>query len=155
EQDFRREVAVFEKVAAAFPARPDSRHYLAYAWLDLLSILDTRGRLEQAREAGSRALAIWNELTRKHPRVARYHSGLAMGLNNLGALEAQQGNLAKARAYSQEAVPRQQQALRLQPGNPDYPPRLRQHYGNLAAALEKLGAHAALARTAAALSRDF
>jgi tetratricopeptide (TPR) repeat protein len=142
ETAYRRSLTVQEKLVKDAPQRPDFRRGLATTYSSLGTLLSgDAARLNDADDAYQRALAIREELAKQSPQSGEDQSGLAAIQNNLALLHRQRGQLAEARKLFEQAIIRQQSALRSNPKNVKYRSFLRNHYWKLAETLVEQGEH--------------
>jgi tetratricopeptide (TPR) repeat protein len=126
----RRALALWESLPPDAAARPDVRYGQADT-LGLLSsayiVSDHRAEAEATLRQG---LPLARGLVESSPRESRYHSLLGNMLGNYAL--AARGDPERARGYLEEAVRHQEEAVKLDPRNPNYRFALRNHYSTLA-----------------------
>jgi eukaryotic-like serine/threonine-protein kinase len=104
ENAYRRAVALFQRLAADFPTRPEFRQELALSHNYLASVLRTAGRLKEAEAAYGEALAILKQLATEFPAQQEYRQTLAGVQNNLGNLFYETERLKEAEDAHAEAL---------------------------------------------------
>jgi tetratricopeptide (TPR) repeat protein len=105
----RQAVAVWDTLAAAFPAVPAYRHRLARSLTGLGNHASDRGRLEEAVAAYRRAITTLEKLAAEYPGEPGYRASLSDALGHMGSQYSRAGRTAEAEAALREAI-------RLQPG---------------------------------------
>jgi tetratricopeptide (TPR) repeat protein len=155
EKEFLQARGVLKKLADDFPGMPYYRKLYAGTHINIGRVYQEQGRLAAAEKAWSEARKILHKLAADHPKVPRYQSALGATLSNLAMCK--QGHLlAQARTLLEEAVRRQQAALKGNPKEPTYRNDLGNHYYNLYGVLKKLespGQEKALERAVAVKKR--
>jgi tetratricopeptide (TPR) repeat protein len=98
-----------------------------------------RAPADEVDRAHERSVALSRALATDYPDVAEYQSGLGCALSNRAGLLADRGQRDKALPLVEEAVVRQQAALKVYPRNPMYLEFLKNHYALQAEVLDGLG----------------
>src|SRR5439155_4879766 len=127
-----------------FPERPRDRHGLAEAYNAFGLHLRKLSRYDDAHASYRKGLAIQQKLVAEVPGRPDYHSNLGGMLHNHALVYHEQRNFAAARKRFEEAVIRQNQALKLNPNHPVYRTFLRNHHASLANTCLQLGDHKAV-----------
>jgi serine/threonine-protein kinase len=76
--------------------RPESLLRLGSVAHDLASVTDEIGNKQDALQASEESLAIWEQLARENPTVAKYQSYLARSHNGIGVLQRMTGQNERA-----------------------------------------------------------
>jgi serine/threonine protein kinase len=140
EQESRKALELLQKLVDDFPSRPDYRHELGEAHANLGGMYAQAGRLEEAEESLKQDCKLHEKLAADYPSVAVYQSNYGGALSNYGFLLQRQRKRQEARTLWEEAIRRQQAAVKLSPKTVRYRNFLGNHYVNLAAILHELDA---------------
>ena len=103
-EQFRKGLAIQEKLAAEFPAVPDYRRNLAGSHNNLGTLLTGLGQRAAAEEQYRKGLAIREKLAADFPAVPDYRQDLAGSHNSLGNLLAGLGQGAAAAEQYRKAL---------------------------------------------------
>jgi serine/threonine protein kinase len=140
EKELKKALTLLQKLTDDFPSRPDYRKDLAECHGILGALCYQRGRPDETARHCEEDCKLHRKLAEDFPAVAAYQSNCGVSLSNYSILLSNQGNLGQARAYLEEAIRRQQAALKINPKNPGYSEFLGRHYVNLAIVLSALKA---------------
>jgi serine/threonine protein kinase/Tfp pilus assembly protein PilF len=132
EDSFRRALALWESLPDDAAARPDLRFGQAETLASLSSVYLHTDRCADAERVLQRVLPMLRGLAEASPRESRYPSLLGNMLNNYALAVSKQGDAERARVYLEEAVRHQEEAVKLDPRNPNNRLSLRNHYATLA-----------------------
>jgi serine/threonine protein kinase/Tfp pilus assembly protein PilF len=139
---YERAVALFEQLAADFPAVPTYGGELALSHKQLGSLLADLGQYAKAKAEYLRAITLQEQLVADLPTVPEYRSELAASHNNLGLLLRAQGKWAEAEAEYRRALEFQKQLAADFPAVPAYRDYLAHHRNNLGILLAGQGRRA-------------
>jgi serine/threonine protein kinase/Flp pilus assembly protein TadD len=137
EREYRRCLELMKKLVADFPSRPDYRSFYARSYSNLGMLYSRLDRRDDAEAAWNENCKIQEKLAADYPLVAQYQSDLGAALSNRAARLNSRGELEPARALLEEAVRRQQAALKVNPKEPRYRTFLGTHYLVLAVVLRR------------------
>jgi hypothetical protein len=138
---YRRAEALFQQLFAEQPA--DGRHLaeVAVCQNNIGWLLSQMGNTAESRAAYLDAIATQERLVAEHAAekgdVARFRSDLALTYGNLGLLEQQTGDTAKAAESFGQSLRIQEDLVRLYPDDMSYQSGLAVGYNNLAYALSQ------------------
>jgi tetratricopeptide (TPR) repeat protein len=104
EKQYRKALAIWEKLAAEFPAVPDYRHDLAKSHINLGNLLGGLGQRAAAEEQYRKGLAIFEKLAADFPAVPAYQVGLGGSYGNLGHLMRKGGDPAASLKWFGRAI---------------------------------------------------
>jgi tetratricopeptide (TPR) repeat protein len=102
--ELRRSGAIWDSLAADFPAVPLYRFGQARHNLNLGNLLKKRGMAAQAEKEWCRGVALWKGLAAEFPSDSEYPVGLGGTYCNLGGLALTQGRPADALPWLNQAV---------------------------------------------------
>ncbi len=145
EEQYRKALAIQEKLAADFPAVPDYRQDLALSHNNLGDLLAGLGQRAAAEEQYRKGLAIREKLAADFPAVPAYRQDLARSHNNLGLLLAGLGQGAAAAEQFRKALAIREKLAADFPAVPAYRQDLAGSHNNLGNLLADLGQRAAAA----------
>ena len=103
EEQYRKALAIQEKLVAEFPAVPEYRRDLALSHNNLGILLSGLRKRPEAEEQYRKALAIQEKLVAEFPAVPEYRKDLAGSHNNLGDLLTDLGKRPEAEAAVSES----------------------------------------------------
>jgi serine/threonine protein kinase/Flp pilus assembly protein TadD len=138
---FRQARALFEQLAADFPAAPLCRHELAVSHNNLGVLLKNLGKGPEAEQQYRQALALQEKLAADFPAVPRYRQELAVSHNNLGNLLKNLGKRVEAEQQYRQALPLQEKLAAEFPAVPAYRQELARSHNGLGLLLADLGKH--------------
>jgi serine/threonine protein kinase len=147
EAAFRKALALRQQLAEDYPNVVRYRRELARLYLDLGSLLRSRGKKGVATALRS-ALVQWQHLAAKSPQVPDYQNELAATLGKLATLSLQGRDFATALSLLKQARPHNRAALAARPRHPYYRLCYRNNLQALARTYAGLGDHARLATAA-------
>jgi hypothetical protein len=136
EADYEQAVALRERLAVEFPARPEFRHDLAGSHTSRGLLLKETGRLKEAEAEHVLALALHRQLAADFPSRPDHRNDLAGTCVNLALVHLEQGDLAAARRLLLEGRPHHLAALKANPRHPTY----RRNYHNQLSVLTEVHA---------------
>jgi serine/threonine protein kinase/tetratricopeptide (TPR) repeat protein len=148
ESAFKRALEVQKKLVAKFPDVRAYRRELAHTYCNFGLFCRALGKGAEAETALCENLTLCQKLTATAHSLPEDQSGLGTALSNLATLRMDQKQWAEARRLLQQAIPRQQEALKSYPKHPTYRLYLRNHYLLLGYTLVQLGEHAEAALAA-------
>jgi tetratricopeptide (TPR) repeat protein len=137
------------------PSDPDGRANLARHHDRLGAIEKRLGDYGAAEKAIRQSQAVRQQLADEFRNDADFQCDLGGVLNNLAMIQMDQGKLAEARRNVEEAIIRQQAALRMRPGYGTARQYRYNHYWILADILVRQGEHAEAVRAAAKVAGVF
>jgi tetratricopeptide (TPR) repeat protein len=138
-EDHRHAEAMFARLAADFPTRPEYRHDLATSHINLGALLRDTGRLPEAESAYGAALAIEKQLVTDFPNRPEFRQALAHSDINLGNLLRDTGRLKEAEtAYADSLALYKQLAADL-PDRPEIRQHLALSHNNLGGLFQNTG----------------
>jgi serine/threonine protein kinase len=152
EPEYRKALALFQALADAFPTVPRYGYELGMNHHDLGRALRAQKQPQEADTEFRLALKVYQPLADAHRAEADYQSGLGEVLADVAAVRRDAGQLDESRNLLEQAVARQQAAIKSQPRNPAYPELLSEHLGRLAGVLIGLEDHVAAVATASKMS---
>jgi tetratricopeptide (TPR) repeat protein len=154
EKALQQAVEIYEGLIRDFPAESRHEMSLAYNLLALADLLKDARRLAEAGPLYLRTLAIRRKLVERQPDVAEFRRLLGATLNNYGLYLKDRDDLEGAVRAQEEAIEHQTRAVRGDQNDRVAPQFLRNHYANLASALDALGQPDRVAEVAERLARD-
>jgi tetratricopeptide (TPR) repeat protein/tRNA A-37 threonylcarbamoyl transferase component Bud32 len=154
EKSLRQSVEIYEGLIRDFPAEPRHEMHLASNLLALADLLKNTRRLAEAGPLYLRTLAIRRKDVERRPDVAELRRPLGATLNNYGLYLKDRDDLEGAVRAQEEAIEHQTRAVRGDRNDRVAPQFLRNHYANLASALDALGQPDRAAEVAERLARD-
>ena len=104
EEQYRKALAIQEKLAAEFPAVPDYRKDLAPSHNNLGILLAGLGKRPEAEEQYRKALAIQEKLVAEFPAVPQYRVDLGGGCCNFGILVRDSGQPGESLEWFEKAI---------------------------------------------------
>jgi serine/threonine protein kinase len=132
----------------ALVSKPLDPTYLLFFrnhYMDLTLLLRALGLDAEAEQAYRQFIQHYEKLSAQAPDNPALHGELGACLNELAMSLMRRGQWAEAQRHLQEAIRRQQHALKLKPGDAQYTRFLRSHYANLAQVFARLDDHVAAA----------
>jgi tetratricopeptide (TPR) repeat protein len=155
EKAYRQLGTLAEEVADRFPDLPGCRWHQAQLLTQLGSLLLEVRAFGKAEEVYRQVIPVLQKkLVEPYPSNPDYQSKLGASLHNLAVgLEARQ-QWAEACELYKQAIPHQRAALAVNPKHPTYRQFFRNHYGNLADILFRMGNHEELAKVAVEIPRS-
>jgi tetratricopeptide (TPR) repeat protein/tRNA A-37 threonylcarbamoyl transferase component Bud32 len=136
--EYRKAQALLKKLTDDFPSRPDYRLAYAQSHGMLGNFHQVQHQLEQAEKAWEQDRKLQERLAAEYPTSAKYQSSYGASLSNRSVGPAERGELREARSLLEEAIRRQQAALKINPKEPTYRLYLSTHCTNLALLLGEL-----------------
>jgi tetratricopeptide (TPR) repeat protein len=139
EEQFRKALAIREKLAADFPAVPVYRLHLAGSHSNLGTLLREVGKRPEAEEQFRKALAIQEKLAADFTAVPAYRFELAATHNNLGNLLWNLGKRPEAEEQHRKALAIREKLAANFPAVPKYQVELGGSYCNFGILLDGSG----------------
>ena len=139
EAEFRRGLAVQQKLADGNPAVTDFRSHVPWGHDDLGGLLRNTGRPAEAEAEFRKALALYQKLADDDPAVTDFQEWLAVSHNNLGVTLKGMGKPVAAEAEYRKALALQQKLADGHPGVTDFRSRLAGSHQNLGRLLRDTG----------------
>ena len=133
EAEYRKALALWQKLADDDPAVTDFRSSLADSHLNLGNLLSKTGKPAEAEAEYRKALAIQQKLADDNPAVTGFRSGLADSHFNLGILLSKTGKPAEAEAEFRKALAIRQKLVDDNPSDIDFRGGLSYDYLRVAA----------------------
>jgi serine/threonine protein kinase/tetratricopeptide (TPR) repeat protein len=134
--------AIFEGLAAKFPAKPAYRHGLSQSYRNIGNVYNRNNDSARAESAFRQALSLLEALSGpEYPAFPPYRQDLAGVYNNLGILLRNVGRLDEALPIQQKAVDLFEQLVAEFPKDAEYHRHLAASESNLAVLLSALGHH--------------
>ena len=146
EEQFRKTLAIREKLVADFPAVPEYRWDLAMSHLNIGNLRSELGKPPEAEKPVRKALAILEKLVAELPAVPRYRQALAGTHRNLGNLLRVMGNLPETEVQLRKALAIQDKLASEFPAAPEYRANLATSHNSLGALLARHGKSAGCGR---------
>ena len=136
EQSYREAAAQLEQLVKASPATPVYWQNLISPYSNLISLITVTGAQPAEIEKNWRRLVeLRTKLADAYPKAAQLQSDVGLSLAGFAGQLRTEGKATQARPLLEEAVKRQQTAIKLSPGNGVYKQRLAGHYLLLAQTL--------------------
>ena len=139
EAEFRKALAILQKLADDNPAVTQFRSDLAGSHNNLGWLLQQTGKSSEAEAEYRKALAIQQKLADDNPAVTEFRSDLAVSHNNLGNLLSDTGKSSEAEAEYRKALAIQQKLADDNPAVTDFRSRLAVSHNNLGNLLSSTG----------------
>jgi serine/threonine-protein kinase len=120
EAEFRKALAIWQKLVDANPDLAQFRFSLAMSHSNLGIVLRDKGRFAEAEAEYREAMALYQKLADDNPAVMDFRRGMSYALNNLASVVRSLGRAAEARDGYDRAISLKERLVREQPKDPEY-----------------------------------
>ncbi len=139
EAEYRKALAIQQKLAHDNPAVTGFRDVLAFSHHNLGGLLHRMGKSSEAEAEYRKALAIQQKLDNDDPANIHYRGRLAISHQNLGSLLKDRGKSSEAEAEYRKALAIGQKLADDDPAHADFRNRLATNHNDLASLWSKTG----------------
>jgi tetratricopeptide (TPR) repeat protein len=120
EADLTESLDVLKRLSMEYTAVPPYSERYANCLDSMATLLAQQNKPQESVATWEEACAVFEDLSKRNPKLHEYHAKLAMVLGNLGLALQQQKELEKSQQRLAQAVASCRKALELSPGNVQY-----------------------------------